>query len=352
MNVNKRSTMNNIKKLGLTALAGSLALATSASAVEYALSGDAYVSFSSADSDSSETGSGKNYASDMDLYFNASTELDNGFTVSFFQAVNTNSTLSVSSSQVTLGMGSLGTIQLNDTAGGKANGIDDVMPYAMQETWDRVGDTDNQTNPSFFGSATQNGSIEYRIPTLELAGASINASASYDPNTGENSGNASTHGVATSVPGTAYTLQASMMGFEIGGGVETSDDSQGVALSSDTQSTTAYVKYSVGPISAGYQEAYRNNRNGTGVEGADNEAEFWSVALTQGDFSVSYGESSYAVKQVSDTAAVPDQEYESIQASYSMGAMTIMAAMSEGSNIANEQSKNYEETSVAVNFAF
>ena len=38
------------------------------------------------------------------------------------------------------------------------------------------------------------------------------------------------------------------------------------------------------------QEAYANAANG----GADTEATFWSVAYTQGDFSVSYGESTTA----------------------------------------------------------
>ena len=40
--------------------------------------------------------------------------------------------------------------------GSKANAIDDVMPNAMQETWDRVADI-NITNPSFFGAASASG---------------------------------------------------------------------------------------------------------------------------------------------------------------------------------------------------
>jgi len=50
------------------------------------------------------------------------------------------------------------------------------------------------------------------------------------------------------------------------------------------------------------------------------------------------------------------QELEAIQASYTMGAMTIMASLSEGSNIGATASgaagQNYEETSIAVNFSF
>ena len=350
----KGENMNNLKKLGLTALAGSLAL-TTANAVDYSLSGDAYVSWSTQDSESSQAASGKVIATDMDLYFNASTELENGFTVSFYQAVNTNSTLSVSSSQVTLGMGSFGTLQINEVAGSRANAIDDVMPNAMQETWDRVSDTANQVNPSFFGSSTMNGSLDYRIPAVELAGATLNAAVTYDPNADENAANASTgNGITTNVSGVAYTASIDYAGLTIGGGVESIDNDQGQLKASGEENTTGYIKYAYGPISVGYQEAYQDSRNGTSTEGADNEAEFWAVAYTAGPMSFSYGESTYTTKGVSDTAATTEQELESIQASYTMGAMTIMASMSEGSNIGATAAggKNYEETSVAVNFAF
>jgi len=259
--------------------------------------------------------------------------------------------MAVTSAQVTLGMGSLGTLQLNEDFGSKANAIDDVMPNAMQETWDRVADI-NITNPSFFGAASASGSVDYRLPTLELAGATINASATYDPNTGEEASNASSGGIATSVPANAYVLQVSTMGLEIGLGQENIENGQGLTAGTDEENTTVYAKYAMGPISIGYQEAYSNNRHAAGTEGADEEAEFWGIAYTAGDISISYAESEYNTAAVSDSAASSTQELEAIQASYTMGAMTIMASLSEGSNIATTAGNNYEETSIAVNFAF
>ena len=342
--------MNKLKQIGLSALAGSLAVATASNAVEYSLTGDAYVVFSTEDSTTAEANSGKHFAADMDLYTNASTELDNGFTVSFFQGINTNSTMAVTTAQVTLGMGSLGTLQLNEDAGSKANAIDDVMPNAMQETWDRVADI-NSTNPSFFGASTAQGSVDYRIPTQEIAGLTVNFAATYDPNIGEESSNASSGGLATNVSGDAYVLQVSAMGLEVGLGQETLANGQGLAAGTDEENTTAYVKYSNGPISIGYQEAYANNRHAAGTEGADNEAEFWGVKYSADGIALSYAESEYMTHAVSNTAAGLTQELEAIQASYTMGSMTIMASLSEGSNIA-AAAKNYEETSIAVNFAF
>ena len=342
--------MNKLKQIGLSALAGSLAVATASNAVEYSLTGDAYVVFSTEDSTTTETGSGKHFAADMDLYTNASTELDNGFTVSFFQGINTNSTMAVTTAQVTLGMGSLGTLQLNEDGGSKANAIDDVMPNAMQETWDRVADI-NSTNPSFFGASTAQGSVDYRIPTQEIAGLTVNFAATYDPNIGEESSNASSGGLATNVSGDAYVLQVSAMGLEVGLGQENLANGQGLAAGTDEENTTGYVKYSNGPISIGYQEAYADNRHAQGTIGRDNEAEFWGIKYSADGIAVSYAESEYLTKATSDTAASLTQELEAIQASYTMGSMTIMASLSEGSNIA-AAAQNYEETSIAVNFAF
>ena len=75
--------MNNLKKLGLTALAGSLAV-TGANATEYAVTGDAVLKYASIDYPAgAESTFGKGLGVDTDLYFNASGELDNGFTVAF-----------------------------------------------------------------------------------------------------------------------------------------------------------------------------------------------------------------------------------------------------------------------------
>jgi len=343
--------MNKLKQIGLSALAGSLAVATASNAVEYSLTGDAYVVFSTEDSTTTETASGKHFAADMDLYTNASTELDNGFTVSFFQGINTNSTMAVTTAQVTLGMGSLGTLQLNEDGGSKANAIDDVMPNAMQETWDRVADI-NSTNPSFFGASTAQGSVDYRIPTQEIAGLTINLAATYDPNIGEESSNASSGGLQTNVSGDAYVLQVSAMGLEVGLGQENLNNGQGLANGTDEENTTGYVKYSNGPISIGYQEAYANNAHAQGTAGKDNEAEFWGIKYSADGIALSYAESEYLTKAQGSNAASNTQELEAIQASYTMGSMTIMASLSEGTNIAAAADTTYEETSIAVNFAF
>ena len=88
------------------------------------------------------------------------------------------------------------------------------------------------------------------------------------------------------------------------------------------------------------------------MRGRDNESEMWGIKYSADGIAVSYAESEYLTKANGTTAASLTQELEAIQASYTMGSMTIMASLSEGSNIGAAADKTYEETSIAVNFAF
>ena len=338
--------MNNLKKLGLTALAGSLAV-TAANATEYSVTGDAVLKYASIDDPKgTEAASGKGIGVDTDLYFNASGEMDNGWTVAFFQAANTDSSWTNSSSQVTIGMGGLGTLKVNNVSGSAANGIDDVMPAAYNETWDGL----SIDNPSFFGSSVASGSVTYSIPTQEMMGLTINASVDYDP--AADVGATTAGGVnATTVNGKGYVLKvAHESGLEVGAGQEIIENGKAKASDStgkDEENVTAYAKFSSGPFSIGMQEAYANAANGA----ADTEATFWAVAYTAGDFSVSYGESTTANHSLNG-ATVVERELESLQATYTMGAMTLGAALAETSNAGGTAGRTYEETELSVSFAF
>lgn len=335
--------MNKLKTIGLSALAGSLAL-TSANAVDYAVTGDAILNYSSTDSDATAPSTtGKGIGVDTDLYFNASGELDNGFTVAFFQAANTHGAWANSSSQVTIGMGSMGSLHFNNIAGSKANGIDDVTPFAMDEAWGASAD-----RPDFFGSATASGSVDYRIPTQDLSGVTVNASITYDPSAEE--GAAAARGVTTSsATGTAYTLTMASGGFGVGAGIENVEGSNTTASESgeDEESVTGYITYANGPISVGYQESFQNTIDG----GQDLSAEMWSVAYTAGDITVSYAEQSI-IKEAKAATAEVESELEALQVSYVMGAMTISAAMQETSNASGTAGKTTEENELQVSFAF
>lgn len=341
--------MKNITKVGLSALAGSLVM-VSANAVEYSISGGLQTVYSTQDSPTStEATNGKGLTTQTDLSFSASGELDNGFTVSSFMFLDTGGNVSNTSAQITVGMGSLGTLQINNQYGSKANAIDDVTPHAYNETWDGLAPA--AMNHSSFGSRTMHNSLDYRIPAQELMGVTVNASVTLDPNANDSGGQKGGVGT-TSVSGTAYTLQlAHESGLEIGGGLESIDDDAGQLKASGTEAVTGYIKYSAGGLTAAYQETYTNSRNGTSLEGADVEESMYGVAFTSGDVTVSYAEGSKQTKGVSDTAVGVEKESESLQIAYTMGAMTIAAAMSESTGEVAATDK-YEENTLSFNFAF
>ena len=348
-NNNKRNKMNNFKKIGLSALAGSLAM-VSAHAVEYTMTGGLMTTFTTEKGAGSAANGGKGFGSATDLGFNASGELDNGYTVSYFMSVDTDAALANTSSQMKLGMGSLGSLHLNNKSGSKANAIDDITPHAYNETWDGL----SPDNISFFGASTNSGSIDYRIPAQEYMGTTVNASVTYDPNSGV--GSSTKGGVGTSsVTGIAYTLQvAHESGVEFGAGVETLDDDSGLVGggSDNTENTTGYVKYSFEGLSAAIQRSYSDARTGTSINGADKQADYMSIAYTAGDMSFSYAEAAQETKAVIQTAALATIKQSSLQAAYTMGAMTISAATSETKNVAGVAADKHQENTLAVSFAF
>lgn len=345
----KGYTMNNIKKIGLTALAGSLVM-VSANAVDYTMSGGMMATYTTQDSPSANANNGKGIGTATDLSFNASGELDNGYTVSYFMGVDTDGALSNTSSQMTVGMGSLGTLQLNNKFGSKANAIDDITPNAYNETWDGL----STVNPSFFGSSTTAGSIDYRIPAQEIMGVTVNASYTFDP--AADMAGASKGGVTASNTGSgnAYTLQlAHESGLEIGGGIEEVNTNSGLTSAQGTDRSTVYAKYAVGGLTVAYQEAFENAATSAAVDtGADREASFMGVAYTMDDLTLSYAESELGTLAISDTAATTTEELTSIQAAYVMGAMTVSLALSETDNLGGTAGDTYEENTLAVSFAF
>ena len=349
--------MNKLTKVGLSALAGSLA-AVSAHAVEYSVTGDAQVVYSSAEGNEANSASsnGKGIGVDTDLYFTAGGELDNGFTVSVFTAMDMEQSNTAtsgglnSSAQLTIGMGSLGTVQFNDISGSAANAIDDVLPKAYEEAWDG---TSHSSGFHSFGSSTQSGSVDYRLPALSFGDMSLSLTATYDPNSG--SGPASAGGVGSNdAAGEAFTAKLDTgMGFVIGAGHETyASNAAGTTGASDGDRATGYILYSNGPVSVGYQEMAINSSSAGAntTQAPDVEGDGMAIAFTQDNLSVSYSEITEQVQNISATTSM-ETEMTALQATYTMGAMTLGMSMYETDNPEGTTGK-YEETELSVSFAF
>ena len=130
--------MNNLKKIGLTALGTSL-IATSAFAGSMAVTGSAGISMSN----SSNASTGNSFGMTDSLTFSGSGEMDNGWNVTVSMEIENNAqdsaatTNNMDSRSVKIDMGDMGVLTFSGHGGSSAmSAIDDVTPTAYGEAWD------------------------------------------------------------------------------------------------------------------------------------------------------------------------------------------------------------------------
>jgi outer membrane protein OmpU len=329
----------NIKKVGLTALAGSL-VATSAFAGELSLSGGAklsYVTKSGTLETTNVVASG--YAMDQEISASGSAELDNGFTISLSHGLSGSGAEGSDSSSLTLDMGDLGTLGYDDTDGhyGLA-GLEDKMPKAYEEANDGLGTSGTSATMAKmasgqgFGYSTTVGGASVSV------GWSDNLGATTDRSDGSQDTTSTSVDSSSSV---AITYPVEDMGLTVFGGVGTEGQADGKELDHSTIGAT----YAFGPATVGYQI---NDEDDSATGGTDYETEIYGISfMVNENFSLSYAEHN---TEKSGTSV--DQEAESIQASYSMGGMTVNIKDSEMTGVAHTATNTHETTEVILIFAF
>ena len=337
--------MNKFKKIGLSALAGSMVL-TSAQAFEAGVKVESQAVYSTAQGNepgASEAKNGKGIGVDTDIHFTGSGELDMGWTVSVSHVLDTAEAVTNSSTQMAVGMGSLGTFQFNQDGGSSSNGIDDVLPFAYEEPWDGTVGT-NEGN--IFGAAVNQGSVTYKTPAFELPmGVTASLTADYDPQAGVAAPTPGAVG-ADGASGEAFTIKlAHESGLTLGGGnMKVGNTAARVGESA----ATGYAKYSNGGLTVGYQEFYYNAPS----EGADTDGDGMAIAYTAGDVTISYSQMNEQTNAHGATSAKEEEEISAFQAAYTMGGMTLAASVYETDNTEGVAGQKYEETELSVSFAF
>ena len=136
--------MNNYKKIGLTALAGSLA-AISANAAEMTVSGATMLTYTS--EDTTEV-TGNPFGMKTNLAFTASGEV-NGYNVSYMQT-SVDQFAGMSSARLSIDMGDMGTLAFDQGSGSGLATIDDKTPTAAEEIWDGLDTTGSAGALGFF----------------------------------------------------------------------------------------------------------------------------------------------------------------------------------------------------------
>jgi len=304
--------MNNYKKLGLSALAGTLA-SLSAQAGELTVTGSAEVSY--VQRDSGEL-TGNPIGMNKNIAFAGSGELDNGWTVSVSQG--TNDAMGFSSAAVTIGMGTLGTIVVDGGTGADiGNALDNVVPTAFEEA-DAGFDTGLKDSGGVIGN---HGSINYSMPEfsgLKLYAGYIpvnNSGAAADGATSEGNG-----GAAWEV-GADYSPEM-VPGLRVGGVIGTAEDAGGQGHK-DLDEETYFATYAWGPLTIGYQVSEEDN----GTSSFDTDV--YGVSFNVNDaLSVSY-----QYGETDGYAAGVTAEFEGVSAAYNIGPMAIKFTDNSAKNI-------------------
>ena len=335
----------NIKRIGLTALAGSL-IATSAFAGELAISGGAklsYVTFGGSIVSAGAAGDlvSSGFAMDQEMTAKGSAELDNGFTVSVTHALAATGGSSSDSSTLTLDMGDLGKLTYDDTDGhaGLA-GLEDKMPLAYEQANDGIG---TKASPAAMAKMASGQGFGYST-TFAGAAVSIGYSDGLGASTDRSDGKQDVTALSTSSSSSiAITYDFESLGLTVFGG----SGSEGQGDGKDLDHTTFGAIYAYGPVKVGYQINDEDDSDSTSTT-TDLETEIYSIAFVVNDnLSFSYGEHN------SDVAGSSiDQEIESVQASYSMGGMTFNIKDSEVTGLANTANQSLDTTEILLTFAF
>ena len=318
--------MNTLKKVGLTALAGSLVV-TSAVAGEMSVAGSASIGLKN----TSKSATGRSWTMGNQLTFSGSGELDNGMNVSLSfvldQADDSTTGLANSpfdSHSVTISSDSLGTLVFSGEGGSSAQSAIDTT--AAGDLWDNGS---GFTTPR--ASEAGNNSMLYTLPTFM---DDLTVKASYSP------------GGAGGASATAYHVGYSgVEGLSVDYAV-----GQTETIGSEEEHTTMKASYAYGSFTV----AVSNTENAYDLASStDEEISSWKVSYTvSDDLSVSYGQ-----ETIDTEGQAVDEEAESISVSYTTGGVTLSATQYEFSGRGNSNTEangtgDAERWSLSASFAF
>ena len=344
--------MNNFKKIGLTALAGSLA-AISLQAGEMSVSGSFNATYSVDSGTNTNTTKGKGLGTDKDFSVSGSGELDNGWTFSGYTLLT--DAMAVSSSALSMTMGSLGSISIGSGSGGNSTKYDVQTPTAYEEV-DDGGNTSLSAN--FVGNWADNNSLMYASPSFDLgSGVTAVLHAEYSPEatgTSPNDGGVQDSLAYGNGKSLGITLTGSGVTFGAYGATrENNDETIGVK---DSLEMVSYLNYAMGNVAVGVSTSYHD----TGLQSAPGstaalataakvvgtadgifESTTYSIAYNINEnVSVSYAKAtdtydaqSHGSATGTGSVADVDSDTESFQVAYSMGAMSIKAYQTKQDNV-------------------
>ena len=287
--------MTNFKKIGLTALAGSL-VATSAFAGEMSVAGSASMNVEHTNGGAADTG--KTFSMGNQLTFSGSGELDNGLNVSLSFILDQGDDTAIAtapfdSHSVTVSSDAFGSLTLAGEGGSSATSALDTT--AAGDLWDNY-DAEDGLEPTAVG--TGDNIITYTLPSIM---DDLTIMGSYQP-TGD------TADSATGINATFTGVEGLSVSYGTG---------DGNTVGGGTDATVVKASYAIGSITV----AASNYEYDTAGTSNDDDVTGYKVTYTiSDDLSVSYADETVEEGTL-------EANYDEISASYTSGGMTITASM-------------------------
>jgi len=289
--------MNNLKKVGLTAL-GTTLVASASIAGEMTVTGSAALSYTGLSNKSATNP----WAQGNSIKFNGGGDLDNGMTVSVYYELD--QTYNVYDDyNLKLGMGDMGTLSFSG-ASSSSSGVDklkDIVPNAYTPVYEATDATDSGLIDASGNTQAGQWGYDYSVGDLAL-------SVSYNPETGADGEEAET----------GYAV--------IYSGLDNIELSYGYFDDGDVaEAHTAGVKVTMGQMTAAYQMTEVDYPSGT----KDQSAQHYGVSVAINDsFSVSAGQQNVEF----GTVGAKDETNSGIGASYTMGSISMYGGFNKLEN--------------------
>ena len=350
-NINKGEIMNNLKKIGVTALAGSL-MTLSVSAGEMSVSGTAEVTYTTG-GDKATTGNP--YGMKNNITFKGAGDV-NGNAVAYQTTMNDAGSATVST-LLTVDMGAMGLIGFDQgmSSFGVDTADDSILPTAYEEP----------THGGGTGSLGVTGSQNVIGYKNTFAGFAVNLEFNPDYSLKDNADGGNSGLTADVAATTAFDEEveasnkgsslnyvvsyAPMDGLTVGAGYGKTEAATAKAgENEDAQEILGYVKYVTGPVSLGYFQTEQQNN----TLGADGKlASGYSIAFAVNDsLSLSYAERELEIDDGDATNGTEDNT--GIMVSYTMGGASVRIAHNEHDSVGGVTGTNKENTEVSLVLAF
>ena len=310
--------MNNLKKVGLTALAGAL-VSVSANAADLSVTGGASINFYG--EEGKDSGNGWTMA-DV-ITFSASQEMDNGWNVSVKHTLDDST---VDGRSMTIDMGTSGTLVFSGIDGSSVTGSkDDTTPTAGEEAW---GDVTGAT--AALGGAANNDMFHYSNSSL-IDGLTL--AASYVPS------DKALEEESSIDYGAEYTTE---------GGITV-----GIAMGENNADADASIETSIVygnmVVADSFTIGFTTSEADSETANSDVDFQAYGVSYAMSEeMSISLNSSSHDY----ELSTKQDQDALGISVSYVMGSMTFTANHNTVDNVAGTGTDDRSGYNLNLAFAF